>query len=117
FISGAELAFPTVGESFRFTSVYESLLILQMLSRLALEPRYKRLLMGERGSDVVPTSLHGDNLVRTLLGCVATAVYPEAREAAAVLANMCWMGDVRCEQLVCWLKFDAGSNLACDASG
>ncbi|CAD7936091.1 unnamed protein product [Amoebophrya sp. A120] len=118
FIDGKHVPAPTVQDSFRFTSVFESLLILQLLSRLVLEPRWKRIFLFEpRYHAIIPNSLHGTNFVRLLLCAVATATWPEAREAAATLANLCWMGDMRCERLFCWLKFDSPTNVGVDSSG
>jgi len=51
------------------------------------------------------------------LGCVCAGIWAEAREAAATLANLMWLPDGKEENLVCWLKFDAGlSGVAIDSA-
>lgn len=109
------IAYPPIQDSLRYTSVYESLLILNVLSRLALESRYKRLLFGKRHPNV-PSDMHSEGILRCLLCCIAHGCWPEARDAASVLANLMWHGDARNERLLCWLKFDSPCSTAVDAS-
>lgn len=74
------------------SSPFECVLALSLFSRLALEPKFKRLLL--------------DNALEPLLGCVCTGIWAEAREAAATLANLMWVPDLDRDHLVCWLKCD-----------
>eukprot|EP00435_Cladocopium_sp_Y103_P053058 s533_g16.t2 len=80
---------------------YECVVALSLFSRLALEPKFKRLFY---------------NHLEPLLACVCTGIAAEAREAAATLANLMWAPDLNQEQLVCWLKFDGSSCLTVDAA-
>lgn len=81
---------------------YECVLVLSLFSRLALEPKFKKMLY--------------DNALSPLLGCVCTGFWAEAREAAATLANLLWAPDVDYERLVCWLKFDGSRCITVDAA-
>eukprot|EP00413_Alexandrium_margalefii_P001830 CAMPEP_0204517700 /NCGR_PEP_ID=MMETSP0661-20131031/3812_1 /ASSEMBLY_ACC=CAM_ASM_000606 /TAXON_ID=109239 /ORGANISM="Alexandrium margalefi, Strain AMGDE01CS-322" /LENGTH=398 /DNA_ID=CAMNT_0051523111 /DNA_START=24 /DNA_END=1220 /DNA_ORIENTATION=- len=89
-------------ETLRYCAPFECVLALSLFSRLALEPKFKRL--------IYDTALH------SLLGCVCVGIWPEAREAAATLANLMWLPDLRDERLVCWLKLDGPRCIAVDAA-
>jgi len=89
-------------DTMQFCSPHECVLALTLFSRLALEPKYKRLFLD--------TALH------ELLMCVCCGIWAEAREAAAALANIMWLPDADKEWLVCWLKFDGPQCVAVDAS-
>jgi len=87
-------------ETLQYCAPYECVLALSLFSRLALEPKFKRLLY--------------QNALEPLLGCVCLGIWPEAREAAATLANLMWCPDLDRERLVCWLKLDG--SLTVDAA-
>lgn len=80
---------------------YECVVALSLFSRLALEPKFKKLFY---------------NNLEPLLACVCTGVAAEAREAAATLANLMWAPGIKQERLVCWLKFDGSRCLTVDAA-
>eukprot|EP00929_Paragymnodinium_shiwhaense_P076735 TRINITY_DN394_c0_g1_i1.p1 TRINITY_DN394_c0_g1~~TRINITY_DN394_c0_g1_i1.p1 ORF type:complete len:1097 (-),score=271.50 TRINITY_DN394_c0_g1_i1:216-3506(-) len=92
----------TVMEAMPFCAPHESVLALTLFSRLALEPRFKTFFV--------------NNALHALLSCLCVSVWPEAREAAACLANLMWMPDVKEERLVCWLKMDGPKCIAVDAA-
>jgi len=77
---------------------HECILCLSLLSRLALEPEWKGFFTKK------------PEYIEQLLRCVCVGIWAEAREAAAVLANLMWLPDIESEHLVCWLKFDGGPN-------
>mmetsp|Transcript_52414 Transcript_52414/g.125208 ORF Transcript_52414/g.125208 Transcript_52414/m.125208 type:complete len:1158 (-) Transcript_52414:68-3541(-) len=89
-------------ETMQYCSPHECVLALTLFSRLALEPKYKKLFF--------------DKALHELLMCVCCGIWPEAREAAAALANVMWLPDVDREWLVCWLKFDGPQCIAVDGS-
>ncbi|CAE8676914.1 unnamed protein product, partial [Polarella glacialis] len=79
-------------DTLQYCAPYECVIALTMFSRLALEPKFKRLIF--------------KHALEALLGCICTGIWPEAREAAATLANLMWLPGLDNERLVCWLKFD-----------
>jgi len=81
----------TIVESTVYCAPHECVLALSLFARLALEPRFKKMI---------------SKAIEPLLGCVCVGVWAEAREAAACLANLMWVPDLNEERLVCWLKFD-----------
>eukprot|EP00397_Hematodinium_sp_SG-2012_P012969 GEMP01013155.1.p1 GENE.GEMP01013155.1~~GEMP01013155.1.p1 ORF type:complete len:842 (+),score=156.75 GEMP01013155.1:58-2583(+) len=91
----------TVMEALPYCAPYESLVVLALLGRLALEPMFKPILAKEQ-------------MLKALLACVASGIWAEARDAAAILANLLWYGGLREEHLLCWLKFDR--SVAADSS-
>jgi len=74
-----------------------------LFSRLALEPKFKLLFVKHEVLDA-------------LLGCVCVGIWAEAREAAATLANLMWLPDLKEEGIVCWLKFDGPRCVTVDAA-
>eukprot|EP00930_Biecheleria_cincta_P077567 TRINITY_DN6486_c0_g1_i2.p1 TRINITY_DN6486_c0_g1~~TRINITY_DN6486_c0_g1_i2.p1 ORF type:complete len:1064 (+),score=153.97 TRINITY_DN6486_c0_g1_i2:230-3421(+) len=84
-------------EALDYCAPYECVLALSLFSRLALEPKFKRLML--------------EHALEPLLGCVCTGIWAEAREAAATLANLMWMPDLDRDHLVCWLKFDGSATV------
>mmetsp|Transcript_42460 Transcript_42460/g.76298 ORF Transcript_42460/g.76298 Transcript_42460/m.76298 type:complete len:1084 (-) Transcript_42460:23-3274(-) len=84
-------------ETLQYCAPYECVLALSLFSRLALEPKFKRLIF--------------QNALEPLLGCICLGIWPEAREAAATLANLMWCPDLDRERLVCWLKMDGCSTV------
>mmetsp|Transcript_72521 Transcript_72521/g.216379 ORF Transcript_72521/g.216379 Transcript_72521/m.216379 type:complete len:1045 (-) Transcript_72521:159-3293(-) len=92
----------TCMETLRCCAPHECVLALSLFSRLALEPRFKKLLF--------------EGALHALLGCVCVGIWPEAREAAATLANLMWLPDLQEERLVCWLKLDSPRCVAVDAA-
>lgn len=93
----------TSGVAMNHCAPQECVLALSMFSRLALEPKFKLFFLK-------------DGVVEALLGCVCSGICAEAREAAAVIANLMWMPGAPEEKLVCWLKFDGPKCTAVDAS-
>jgi len=93
----------TVMESEKLCCPHECVIVLSLFSRLALEPKFKRMFVEHKVLD-------------PLLGCVCSGIWAEAREAAATLANLMWLPDLNEEGLVCWLKFDGPRCIAVDAS-
>lgn len=89
-------------ETLRFCAPYECVFALSLFSRLALEPKFKRLIF--------------EGALHSLLGCVCCGIWAEAREAAACLANLMWLPDLQEERLVCWLKFDGPQCITVDAA-
>mmetsp|Transcript_16694 Transcript_16694/g.47593 ORF Transcript_16694/g.47593 Transcript_16694/m.47593 type:complete len:1037 (-) Transcript_16694:132-3242(-) len=89
-------------ETLRYCAPYECVFALSLFSRLALEPKFKKLIF--------------DRALHSLLGCVCVGIWAEAREAAATLANLMWLPDLQEERLVCWLKFDGPKCLTVDAA-
>lgn len=89
-------------ETLEYCAPYECVFALSLFSRLALEPKFKKLIY--------------DNALQSLLGCVCVGIWPEAREAAATLANLMWLPDLKEERLVCWLKFDGPKCVTVDAA-
>lgn len=89
-------------ETLNYCKPYECVFALSLFSRLALEPKFKKLFYD--------TALH------SLLGCVCMGIWPEAREAAATLANLMWLPDLHEERLVCWLKLDGPQCIMLDAA-
>jgi hypothetical protein len=93
---------PTSRDTMRYCAPHECIIVLSLFSRLALEPKFKQFFR----SDVL----------QALLGCVCVGIWPEAREAAATLANLMWLPDQNEERLVCWLKFDGPKCITVDAA-
>mmetsp|Transcript_110737 Transcript_110737/g.264164 ORF Transcript_110737/g.264164 Transcript_110737/m.264164 type:complete len:1042 (+) Transcript_110737:96-3221(+) len=89
-------------ETMAYCAPYESVVVLSLFSRLALEPKFKRFFY--------------QHALETLLCCVCTGIAAEAREAAATLANLMWVPDLDQERLVCWLKFDGSRCLTVDSA-
>jgi len=89
-------------ETMKFCAPHECVLALSLFSRLALEPKFKRLF--------------DHTTIEALLRCICVGIWAEAREAAATLANLMWLPDLREEHLVCWLKFDSPKCITVDAS-
>lgn len=91
-------------ETLRYCAPHECVLALTLFSRLALEPKFKIL-------------FYDQSALKPILECVCVGIWPEAREAAAVLANLMWMPDLDDNQrLVCWLKFDSPKCIAVDGA-
>lgn len=88
--------------SLQYCAPYESILALCLLSRLALEPKFKPFFF--------------ENALDSLLGCICVGIWAEAREAAAALANLMWLPDLKEENLICWLKFDGPRCITVDAA-
>lgn len=93
----------TVEETQKIAAPHECVIVLSLFSRLALEPKFKSLFIEH-------------NILDPLLGCICTGTWSEAREAAATLANLMWLPDLKEEGLVCWLKFDGPRCITVDAS-
>lgn len=103
----------TVQESEKFCAPHECVVVLSLFSRLALEPKFKLLSVNETNS-LGTNALNG--VIDALLGCICVGIWAEAREAAATLANLMWLPDLKEESLVCWLKFDGPSCITVDGA-
>mmetsp|Transcript_29421 Transcript_29421/g.51577 ORF Transcript_29421/g.51577 Transcript_29421/m.51577 type:complete len:1122 (-) Transcript_29421:32-3397(-) len=90
-------------ETMPYCAPHECVLALSLFSRLALEPRFKVLYVQH-------------DALEAFLGCVAVGIWAEAREAAACIANLMWLPDLKEEGLVCWLRFDGPRCITVDAS-
>lgn len=101
-----EDAMLTSMETMPYCAPHECVLALSLFSRLALEPKFKKLFLDRDSTSTLIS----------LLACVGIGIWAEAREAAATLANLMWMPDQEEERLVCWLKFDGAKCIALDAS-
>merc|ERR1719383_999182 len=101
-----EDAMLTSMETMPYCAPHECVLALSLFSRLALEPKFKKLFLDRDSTSTLIS----------LLACVGVGIWAEAREAAATLANLMWMPDQEEERLVCWLKFDGAKCIALDAS-
>jgi len=91
----------TILETTAYCAPHECVLALTLFARLALEPKFKKLI----SEAIIP-----------LLGCVCEGIWAEAREAAACLANLMWLPDMAEEKLVCWLKFDGPKCITVDGA-
>jgi len=90
----------SVIQSLPYCAPFENVVILSMMARLALEPKFKTVLMDRPA------------FVPALLNAISNGVWPEAREAAGIIANLCWGVD----HVVCWLKFDSATSVAVDSA-
>ncbi|CEM33418.1 unnamed protein product [Vitrella brassicaformis CCMP3155] len=90
--------FLTTTAALTCTSPYIATTCLSWLSRVALEPAYKQVVL--------------DSCLSKVLLVLARGVMAEVREAAALVANLLWGH----HSLVCWLKMDTEHGVAVDSA-